>query len=339
MNARGARIRFAVGLAISLLLVLGAVRLLNLREVWHLLGQARLPLLALAVGLLAADYLVRCFRWWLMLRQSGSGASLTNCTLVLLAGFGFNNILPFRAGDVLRAAAFPGRLRASTACLVGTLVLERALDLLALLVVCLLVTLVSGLVFPFIGPLRLLAPLTALALGALTAALLLAKRLQRLLLRLIRLAVRSPELTRRLQRMTVSLLRVFTACSPAAGIRFALLSLLAWGLEGALFVSVSHALELRLPLAVPLLALVAANFCTLIPSAPGYVGTFHAAAISVLVTAAVPRNSAAAFAVLAHVALWLPVTAVGLVSFVVLQRGNLSSTTRTPAAAEILEVS
>src|SRR5690348_10706583 len=133
MNTRVTRIRFAVGLVISLLLVLTAARLLNWREIWHLLGHARLPLLALALVLLAADYLLRCVRWWLILRQSNCRASLRDCALVLLAGFGLNNVLPFRAGDFLRAAGFTSRMRAPASYLAGTLVLERALDLFALL--------------------------------------------------------------------------------------------------------------------------------------------------------------------------------------------------------------
>ncbi|HEV2117761.1 MAG TPA: lysylphosphatidylglycerol synthase transmembrane domain-containing protein, partial [Terriglobales bacterium] len=328
MNTGAARLRFAVGLVISLLLMLAAGRLLNWREIWHLLGHARLPLLALAVALLAADYLLRCLRWWLILRQSSSRASLRDCALVLLAGFGLNNVLPFRVGDVLRAAGFTSRLRAPASYLVGTLLLERALDLFSLLVVCLLVTLVSGANFPVAGMQSLLAPLTGLAVTALAAALLLAERVQALTIRLIEMTVRAPGRKARLERLTASLLRVFTSCTPAASIRFVLLSLVAWGLEAALFVSVSRSLGLRLPLAVPLLAFVAANFCTLIPSAPGYLGTFHAAAISVLVAAAVPRNSAAAFALLAHAALWLPVTVAGLVSFTVLHRRGHSSPAR-----------
>lgn len=336
MNTRSARIRFAVGLATSLLLVLAAGRLLNWREIWHLLGQARLPLLVLAVGLLAADYLVRCLRWWLIMRQSDARASFRDCAMVLLAGFGLNNVLPLRAGDVLRAAAFTAHLRASVSYLAGTLVLERALDLFSLLAVCMLVTLISRATFPLAG-MRLLVALTGLALTALMVALLLAERVQALTLRLIAVTVRAPHRKARLERLTASLLRVFTACSPAAGARLVLLSLVAWGLEAALFVSVSQALGLRLPLEVPLLAFVAANFCTLIPSAPGYLGTFHAAAISVLVAASVPRNSAAAFALLAHAALWLPVTVAGLVSLIVLQRQGLASPGRAPAAAEAME--
>lgn len=338
MNTRKMRIRFAVGLAISLLLVLAAARLLNWREIWHLLGHARLPLLALAVVLLAADYLLRCVRWWLILRQSNCRASLRDCALVLLAGFGLNNVLPFRVGDVLRAAGFTGRMRAPASYLAGTLVLERALDLFALLVVCLLVTLASRATLPVPGMLGLLLPLTGLALTAVAGALLLANPLQALILRLIATTVRAPDRKARLERLAASLLRVFVACNPAASICFVLLSLVAWGLEAALFVSVSQALGLRLPLELPLLAFVAANFCTLIPSAPGYLGTFHAAAISVLVAAAVPRNSAAAFAMLAHAALWLPVTCAGLVSFTLLHRRGLSFPKRAPAADQIVEV-
>jgi hypothetical protein len=53
------------------------------------------------------------------------------------------------------------------------------------------------------------------------------------------------------------------------------------------------------------------NLATTIPSAPGYVGTFDAPGIAVLVAYGVSQAAAAAYTLTLHVALWVPITALG----------------------------
>jgi len=54
------------------------------------------------------------------------------------------------------------------------------------------------------------------------------------------------------------------------------------------------------------------NLATTIPSAPGYIGTFDAPGIAVLQTFGVDKVIAAAYTLVLHAALWLPITALGL---------------------------
>jgi uncharacterized membrane protein YbhN (UPF0104 family) len=57
------------------------------------------------------------------------------------------------------------------------------------------------------------------------------------------------------------------------------------------------------------------NLATTIPSAPGYVGTFDAPGIAVLEAYGVTKATAAAYTLVLHVALWLPITALGAYYF------------------------
>ncbi|NJL34863.1 MAG: hypothetical protein HC893_14685 [Chloroflexaceae bacterium] len=49
----------------------------------------------------------------------------------------------------------------------------------------------------------------------------------------------------------------------------------------------------------------------MLPSAPGYVGTFHAPGIAILEQFGVPQALAAGYTIVLHAALWLPVTLLG----------------------------
>ena len=53
------------------------------------------------------------------------------------------------------------------------------------------------------------------------------------------------------------------------------------------------------------------NLATTIPSAPGYVGTFDAPGIALLEAYGVEGVIAAAYTLVLHVALWLPITLLG----------------------------
>jgi uncharacterized protein (TIRG00374 family) len=57
------------------------------------------------------------------------------------------------------------------------------------------------------------------------------------------------------------------------------------------------------------------NLATTIPSAPGYVGTFDAPGIALLQAYQIPGDVAAAYTLVLHVALWLPITVLGAYYF------------------------
>ncbi len=54
------------------------------------------------------------------------------------------------------------------------------------------------------------------------------------------------------------------------------------------------------------------NLATTLPSAPGYIGTFDAPGIAVLVAFGVDPPVATAYTLVLHAALWLPITLLGL---------------------------
>jgi uncharacterized protein (TIRG00374 family) len=59
-----------------------------------------------------------------------------------------------------------------------------------------------------------------------------------------------------------------------------------------------------------------ANLVTIIPSAPGYIGTFEAAGVAILEAYGVETGVATAYTVILHAALWLPITILGAWFFV-----------------------
>jgi uncharacterized protein (TIRG00374 family) len=264
-----------------------------------------------ALGFIALAYLIKIYRWTMMLRSLGAQLRLAEAAVPFLGGVAFNNVLPFRAGDVIRVIAFQRFTGVPASGQIGTLALERLMDLfvlLALLFATLTFWQVSLLDPGLLAGLRLVA-------AALAAAVLLFIAAPRTLRLLVTWAEhRWPKL----HRIGAALLRlsdaVTTLSRPLFLLRVLLLSLLAWLAEGGAYFAVGQALGVAATPQAALLALSVATLATLIPSAPGYVGTFHYFAARVVVASGGGPIGAAAYAILIHGLLWLSTTAAGFLA-------------------------
>jgi glycosyltransferase 2 family protein len=307
-----ATIRLLLPFAISaalLLLVINSIRG-EADQLTAALGAADWRLIVPAVGLYFIGVWLRSARWKLLLPTHN--VKTTTLFRALVVGFTINNLLPLRMGEVARAYLLARWCRISYGATIASLVVERVLDGLSLAVLLLVALrllpgapgylLVVGVLAAggFLGGAVLLA-IAAWRASALTA---LASFLARWLPSRIGLA-----LMRVAENFAQSLALVH---DPLRLVRLMGLSLLAWCFELGLFFVLQA--SFGLPASYPLALLVgsAANFATLIPSSPGYVGTFDGVLINVLHdVAGVAAGQAAAYDVVVHAALFLPVVIVG----------------------------
>jgi uncharacterized protein (TIRG00374 family) len=323
--------RALAGLAVAGLFLALLVRGVNWGEVRRILAGAEWWLLAAGLAALTADLTARIARWWLMLRAVEPGLSFRACVRPFLGSLALNNTVPLRAGDVVRVFGFRRALRAPAAHLAGTLMLERMLDLLVLLAILFAGLLGTSHVFPPAFTIAAAAAglVTLSALVALTVfPQAITRALQALVARVFRGRSWVPAVSRTVAQVT-SALALLRAPGRAAGLLS--LSLLAWLLEGAVFACVAWSLDLPVPWLAPWLALGAATLATLLPSSPGYVGTFDYFAALGLAAYGAPAAGATAFALLTHLMLWLPVTAAGLGVLALGRRSSSRITETIPA--------
>ena len=102
-----------------------------------------------------------------------------------------------------------------------------------------------------------------------------------------------------------------TLSRPLLIVQVTLTSTLAWLAEGGAYFAVGQALGVAATPEAALLALSVGTLSTIIPSSPGYVGTFHYFTARTLVGSGASEVGAAAFAILIHAILWLSITATG----------------------------
>jgi uncharacterized protein (TIRG00374 family) len=281
----------------------------NLAQLLQALAAANYFWLAPAVAVFFLGVWLRALRWSLLLRPM-TAIPTRRLFPVIVLGFAANNVLPVRAGELVRAHELHRRERVSRTASLATILVERVFDGLTLLFLLGVVSLAVPLADWFAYVLRagavvflgLLAAILALALGG------------RHSLAVVRwVAARLP---RRISERVEGLARLFLA--GLDGIRrpdllalVALTSLAAWIVESGVYLLVFGAFGIGVPAFVALLVTSTANLAITLPSSQGGVGPFEFFAAQTLIAFGVPDELATAYAFVAHATVLLPVIPLG----------------------------
>jgi glycosyltransferase 2 family protein len=321
-------LKFCLALGFSIFFSYLFIRGVDLDQVGEAIAAADYAYVAPALALFALSLVFRCLRWRYFLQPQ---QDLDWRTLLpsLLVGYAGNNLLPLRAGELLRAqhlAEHQGVARMQT---FGTLLMERLFDgfILATFVLWGLLLVDAGGAYVGVG----------LALAGLTAAGFLVcttiahnpalpARVAALPLPLL-----NDRRREQLAGLGESFLGGFSVLQ--SPVRFGLASLTsaaAWGLELGMYWLISRAFDLEASFITVAFAGSAANVAMSLPSAQGGVGPFQYFATEALLEFDIARSAAAAYALALHVFLVVPVSLVGLA---VLWRSTLPSARRKRRAA------
>ena len=125
-------LRTALILALTLSLLAFFLRGADLGQVWSEMRHASLGLLVAATLVNLLTYPLRVVRWQYLLRPVGRVGFEPALTATMI-GFGASVVLPARAGEFLRPYVLARRERLSATAAFATIVLERVLDLVAVL--------------------------------------------------------------------------------------------------------------------------------------------------------------------------------------------------------------
>jgi uncharacterized protein (TIRG00374 family) len=306
------RWQFWVGAVISAFFIIFALRGLDLHQVWRDMQGANywwiVPgVLAYFIGVWA-----RTWRWHYLLRPVKPIPLKTMWPIVVIGYMG-NNIYPFRAGEVLRAYLLRKKEGVSMSASIATIFVERIFDGLVMLLFV-FVTLPTAPGLP--DWLRQTVILASLAFfGALVVFLVMAA---------------FPETSRTFYRQHISRFlpeklqprikalvdRFIEGLSSLASFHDVLMifltSVIVWLLETIKYWFVMHAFSFTVSFFTLMLMNGVVNLATTLPSAPGYIGTFDGPGIEVLKVFGVQPSVAAAYTLVLHAALWLPITLLGL---------------------------
>lgn len=321
MPSAGRLGKILVGLVVSAALLVYVFRDVDLRVIAAHLRSTIWTFLLLSVVLHALSLWTRAWRWSFLFPP---GTRPTHLFRALLVGYMGNNLLPLRAGELVRiyvASRHGPRFWTTFA----TVVVERVLDGLAIGLV------VAGLllVIPLPGELRwpIAVFLGVEAVGILLlVAIATAPGICRALIETVfhRLGWLERRLLALLATMTEGLRGLRT---PRHVVPIILSSVGVWLLFALSVWAALHAAHLELPLVAAFTVLAFLGLGVSLPSSPGFVGIVQAATVLALALFAVPRPEALSFSLLLHASQFVPVTAVGLL-FLLTEQISLTDAAR-----------
>jgi glycosyltransferase 2 family protein len=310
--------RVWIGVPISLFFLYLAFRGQHPDEIRAALGGVDWRLLPLALLFLLTGVLIRAWRWQILLRPV-CAIPVRQIVPITIVGFAANNVLPLRAGELVRAWTLDRRYGVRKSAALATIAVERLFDGLTMLLFIGGAATVIGLNAELRHVALVATAVFAVAIAGLVI-LLVGGSLRDRALRLVLGPLPAP-LAARVERMAESFLAGLGVLSRRRDLALvAGTSVVAWAFEASTYWMVAQAfgggLAAAMTPAGALLTTAIANLATLVPSGPGYVGTFEAGVLLAVNGAlGVGRGVALSYAVLLHALLWLPVTVWGAVEW------------------------
>jgi uncharacterized protein (TIRG00374 family) len=315
------RWQFWIGVLVSIGFLYLALQGLSIIELVRILPGIDWWWLIPGVAVYFLAVWARAWRWRYLLRPLKSISTRELFPVVCIGYFG-NNVIPARAGELLRAIVLKRRDEVPVSSSLATIIVERVFDGVVMLgFIFLNLNEIAGLTSSsgFVGSIRTLALVgTAAFIGALVLFLLAAMYPQKAQLaaralteRLVPLRFRS-KILGFMERFITGLEALR---SPRDVLMVFLTSVVIWLFETVKYWLVMHAFPFEVSFFALMLMNGIVNLATTIPSAPGYIGTFDAPGIAVLQAYGVEKVIAAAYTLVLHAALWFPITALGFYYF------------------------
>ncbi len=308
MTGIGKKFYIFIGFLISAVCLFFAFRGIEWAEMASTLRRANLWWVASSVLLQLVALAIAGLRWKTVINLSE--VSWAQVSRSMTVGLMVNNILPGRMGEFVRPMLLGQETKRSRTYLFATVVIDRISDLLVLVILALL----SFGMFPRIPWARemsvasgtvLIVAFIAIGLFGYPATGL---QIERALYRFSPLRFRT-KLSNSLEKLRFGFQSIG---SMQRGAAVFMLSCLLWA---AAFFSLYFTLDsfgLGIPVWGMILLLAVLNLGGLIPSSPGYAGTYHLIAIAVLSTFAVRKAEALSFILVFHATWYVPQTLLGL---------------------------
>jgi glycosyltransferase 2 family protein len=302
--SRRALLRATLGIAISLVAIVVLLRSVDVGAAVEVLRNANPAWIGVMLVTVLIDVGARGARWRSLLKP----IKVIPYRRVLgytYIGYLANNVLPARLGELVRSHALGEGEHLSRTTVLGTVVVERIVDT----VIVVGLAALSVVVLSVRGVLSSAVLLGAAFVALLVVGLVIGMALHRLpgAERVVAFAERWPRVVELARRLREGLA---VAGKPRTLLAALAWSAVAWSASIGTTLAAGQAVGVELTLAQGALLSSGIALATIVPSGPGYVGTFELTAVSIASTFGVPRDSAFALALLAH-AMILAVTSVG----------------------------
>ncbi len=303
-----------IGIVISAIFILLAFREVDFQEMLQTLKNAKYIWLIPAISFMLFSHWARAVRWRYILAPI-QNVNVHPLFSALMIGYAANNIFPLRLGEFLRAFAIGKTQQISKSSAFATVIVERLIDILSLLVLlsC------AVLFFPLPDIIKNSGYfIFIITISAIIFIVLLMEKTESTI-RILGKILPS-RIFNFVQKVVRSFLQGFTVLKKTDHyLTIIILSILVWvlyiGTVYTSFFAFDFPQKYNINLFSSLIVLVIVSIGIMIPSSPGFVGTYHWFCMKSLSLFGVPESEALSFAVISHAMNTIPFTVIGLFYF------------------------
>lgn len=313
-----------LGITISVVLLYFFLRKIDFVKVGAILTHVDFSLVILAAAMQMAAQLLRAERWRVLVHPV-KDIKLGRMFAITMIGMMSNNLFPARLGELIKAYLLGHQEGISKSTSLATVVVERLFD--GLTIAVFMIAIILFFPFPRVDSSSSLNPRSLWTICLLSSffyvgvllLLLFIKKRQDLLKRFFQVTIEKI-LPKKAETFYNKLEDVIASFSEGLHflhnkgvlLKITIQSIIMWLVIGLSFYLGFLAFGMKLSFFTAVLLMVVVAVAVMIPSSPGFVGTFHYSCQLVLVMMGVGVNMAASFAIVFHLVGFLPVTVVGL---------------------------
>lgn len=324
-NNRDINWKLWVGLLISALAIYLALRNVDLVMLWEVISGCSLTFLLLSALIHLFQMVIRAWRWNILLSPIKK-TGFSNRFMSVLIGFAANCVLPARLGEFIRADQMGEREQISRSSTFATIVVERLIDGFTLLLVL------------FIGLMGVAFPddMGSVSTGLKSAGITLFISYSLIIIFLVGFRLRPDRYLAILNKALFFIpikakskliditVKFEHGLTPVKGLNkwgiVIFYSLLLWSLSLFQVLFIGYSIGISLTFISLFLILSMAVFGVMIPSAPGYIGSFHLAVQYGFIFFGISREMGLSGAILYHASFFFPTIFFGLIAYIITHR-------------------
>ena len=289
-----------LGILLSALCVWWAFKDFQLSSFLSIINEIRLFYLILITCLLWISVWLRSFRWKYLF-QSSYGLDVFSLYRAEMVGHFGNNVLPLRLGELMRAFMVSKDRKVSKSYVIGTIILERAIDTISLIIIAVYLIIIS----PY--DLFLIKNISWIIFSLLVVIISMS---------LISIFIKNVKSEIRFLKHIRELFSGIRSMKFSAVLPVILLSILIWLIYLLNIYFLQYAFNFNLDFIQILMILVFSYLALGVPAAPGMIGTYHAAIKFTIVDLfGLPSAQGNAFALVSHAYGYILLTLIGLYYF------------------------
>ncbi len=286
---------WVLSLALAGVLLYYSLRGIEWHQVWITLSGARLQFVLLALAIMTSALFLRAYRWRVILTSEGP-VSIPLAFWATAAGYLGNNVLPARAGEVVRSLMISSRTGMSKAFVLTTALSERVVDAIAVITISSVVLLTMkerpGWLASAARPFAILGFCGVIAI-------ILVPAFEVFWFKFLGILPLPPKLRLQVEgalKNGLQGIRSFHDLNRLA--RFVILTGIIWVMDAVTTMVLAQSISIQVTLPMAFLLSAGLALGSALPSTPGYVGIYQFVAISILTPFGLSRTDAIAYILL-----------------------------------------